>query len=63
MLFVKDYSHVILIGNLCSEGRKSKHLIELHYLAELHIGCGTSGIPRKFKAERKIIMSLRQRHA
>ena len=30
------------------------HLIELHYVTELLIECGTSGIPRKFKAERKI---------
>ena len=27
--------------------------LELHFLTELLIGCGTSGIPRKFKAEGK----------
>ena len=36
---------------------QSWEVIELHYLTELLIGCGTSGIPRKFKADHKNIMS------
>ena len=35
MLFVKDYTCVVLIGNPCSQGKKSKYLIETHYLTEL----------------------------
>ena len=40
-----------------------QHLKELHYLTELLIGRGTSGIPRKFKAERNNTMSLRPKNA
>ena len=55
---------------LCDFNRESMQsrkvvqtLIELHYLTKLVIGCGTSGISRKFKSERKNIMSMRFQNA
>ena len=60
MLFVKDNMYLC---DFNMEYLQSRDLIDLHYLTELLIGCGTSGIPRKFKAERKNIMSLRPQNA
>ena len=37
--------------------------MEFHYLTELLIGSGTSGILRKFKAERKTIISPQMQSA
>ena len=55
---------------LCDFNRESLQSMEVvqtfnrnNYLTELLIGCRTSGIPRKFKAECKNIMSLRPQNA
>ena len=64
-IFVKDYTCVVLIGNLCSQGKKSKYLIETHYLTELLTLYRVRDFcnPEKLKAERKNIMSLRPQNA
>ena len=54
-VYVKDFERESL--------QSRELLIEIHYLTERLIGCGTSGIPRKFKAERKSIVSLRPQNA
>ena len=48
MLFVKDNTCVILKGNPCSQGRSSKHLIELHYLTDFRNLATIQGRTQKY---------------
>ena len=61
------FSERLYLCDLNSNSMQAREVVQSFNLTGLLVGCGAARIPRKFKAERKNIISLRhqnaQRHA